>query len=237
MSVPTSQAAPGTYTFAPAASDIVLYAFSLCGIRPTELSQHHYVDAAMAANLAMVNLTNRLPLRFAIELQTVPLVQGTATYNLATRTVAAPIVTIGTTSGGVTTERVIGPISSYEYRALPTKAQEGPPTSYWFNLGHTPQLVLWPVPDDAATYTAYVQTLRQLQDVDLTNSQGVDSPYRFLDTLTTDIAARLAESYQPAKAPPLYALAKERFALAIARDIEDVPMTISPALSGYYRTF
>jgi len=236
MAIPTSLAGPGTYTFSPSAGDLVLYAFSLINIRPTELTTQHYQDAAMAANLEMVNLSNHLPMRFALETQTVtPLVQGTANYALATRTIAVPIVTIAITSGGSTVERVLGPISAYEYQALPTKAQQGPPVSYWFSLTSAPSLTLWPTPDGTSTYTLYVQSFRQLQDVDLTNSQGVDSPFRFLDALATGIAARLAESYAPAKAQNLYQLAELRLNRALSRDQEDVPITIMPGLSSYYR--
>ena len=235
MSVPTSQPSTGTYTFAPAASDLILYAYSLCNIRRPELTTQHFVDAGMAANLAMVNLVNHLPMRFALETQAVSLSQGTAIYSLASRTVAVPIVTIATTTGGSTVERVLGPISAYEYAALPTKAQQGPPTSYFFSLLNVPTLTFWPTPDGNGPYTANVQVFRQLQDVDLTNAKGVDSPYRFLDALATDIAARLAESYKPEKASGLYMLAEKRLNLALSRDQETVNMTISPGLSSYYR--
>lgn len=238
MSVPMSQAAPGTYGFALSASDIVLFAFSMCNIRGTQLTQQHLVDAAIASNLAMADLTNSLPMRFALETQAItPLVQGTATYALSTRTVAVPIVTLAVTSGGSVIERVLGPISAYEYRAMPTKSQQGPPTAYWFSLTAAPSLTLWPTPDGSSTYTLYAQSLRQLGDVDLTNSQGVDSPYRFLDALTTNIAGRLAENYAPAKADRFYALAEKRLSKAIGRDIEDVPISILPALGSYYQVY
>ena len=89
MGIPVGQSSTGTYTFAPAASDLVLYAYSLIGMRRVDLTTQHYIDASMAANLAMVNLSNHMPMRFGLETQTLLLVQGTATYNLATRTIAA----------------------------------------------------------------------------------------------------------------------------------------------------
>ena len=236
MSVLTSQPATGTYTFAPSAGDLVLYAFSLCNIRRTELTQAHLWDAAMASNLAMVNLANHLPMRFALELQSLTLVQGTAVYTLANRTICAPIVTIATGTAPNITERTLGPISAYEYQAQPTKLTQGPPASYFFSLLTVPTLTFWPVPDGNGPYTANVQVFRQLQDVDLTNAQGVDSPYRFLDALVTDIAARLAESYAPAKVDRLAMNAEKRLAQAIGRDQESTNITITPALSSYYRT-
>lgn len=235
MSVLTSQPSSATYGFSPSAGDLVLYAFGQCGIRRTELTQSHLIDAAIASNLVMVNLSNNLPLRWTLTDQSVSLVQGQATYNLTTNTVVVPIVTIATAAGGSTTERVIGPLSGYEYRAIPNKAQQGSPTSYFFALGAQPTLTLWPTPDASTTYTAIVQTYRQLQDVDLTNAQGPDVVYRFLDAYASELAARLAESYKPEKADRLYALAEARLLKAQGRDQETVNMSISLPISSYYR--
>lgn len=237
MTVPTSLAAPGTYTFSPSAADIVLYAFGMCNMRRTELTTTHFVDAAMAANLAMVDMSNRNPMRFALETVTQLLTQGTATYNLPARTIAVSIVTIGTPSGSASIERVLGPISAYEYQALPNKAQQGPPTSYFFSLLKTPTITFWLTPDGGGPYTANIQTFRQTGDVDLTNTQGVDSPYRYLDALTTNIAARLAENYRPEKAAALEAKYERKMELALKRDQEVVPLSITPALSGYMRIY
>ena len=237
MSVSTSLSSPGTYTFAPSAADLVHYAFSLINMRPTELTTQHSWDAGMAANMAMIDMSNRNPMRFAMETIPVPLTEGTATYPLPARTLAVSIVMLSTTVAGTTVERALGPISAYQYAAMPEKAQEGPPTSYFFSLLAVPTITFWPSPDTGGPYVANCQTFRQLQDVDLTNMQGVDSPYRFLDALATSVAARLAESYQPAKAPGLYASYENRMRLAQGRDQESTPISIAPALGSYFRIY
>lgn len=236
MSIPTNQGTSNTYTFAPSTTDMVLYAFSLCNIPRSELQEMHFVDAAMAFNFAMVNLSNYVPLQWTLSSNSIPLVAGTSVYNLPNNTIPVPIVTILTGNGQSQVERVIGPLSAYEYAAMPTKETPGPPTSYFYSkLTPTPTLTLWPVPDVSNTYTAVVQYYRQLQDVDPQSpDQGADIPYRFLDYIQTEVAARLADSYQPAKAQQLYMQANTRLWTAINRDHEDVPITISPALSGYY---
>ena len=235
MTVPTNLGTTSTYTFAPSAADLVLYAFSLINMRPTELTTQHYWDAGMAANFAMIDMSNRNPMRFAMETVPVPLTSGTPTYTLPNRTLAVSIVMLSTTVAGTTVERALGPISAYQYAAQPEKATQGPPTAYFFSLLAVPTITFWPSPDTGGPYVANVQTFRQLQDVDLTNMQGLDAPYRFLDALATSTAARLAESYQPAKAPGLYASYENRMRLAQGRDQESVPLTILPSLGGYYR--
>jgi hypothetical protein len=130
---------------------------------------------------------------------------------------------------------VLGPISAADYAALPNKGQEGRPTSYFFSLLSTPTVTVWPTPDDANTYTLKMQTFRQLQDVDLSSGSGFDSPYRFLDCITTGLAARLAEFYRPEKADKLNTLYERRFALAQKRDQENVNLKIQPNIGIYYR--
>ncbi len=241
MTVPTNSGTTNSWSFAPSAGNLILYAYSLINLRRADLSTDHLIDAAMAANFAMVEMTNRNPLRFALEtLSTgsggIPAItQGNAVYALPNRTLAVSIVTIATGSGATLVERVLGPISAYEYQALPNKNQQSPPTSYFFSLLNVPTLTLWPAPDGGGPYTANIQTFRQLQDVDLTNGQGVDSPYRFLDALVTNIAARLAESYMPAKADRLYAQYEQRMQLAQGRDQETTNLSILPGLSSYYQ--
>ena len=235
MSVPTSTATTGTYTFAPSAGDLVHYAFSLCNLRRTELSTPHYADAEMAANFAMIEMSNCNPLRFARETIPITLTQGQATYALPNRILTVFITTIATGSGATLVERVLGPISDYEYQAMPNKAEQAPPTSYFFSLLAIPTITFWPTPDNGGPYTANVSTFRQMQDVDLTNGYGVDAPYRFLDALTTNVAARLADSYSPARAADLYMKAEKRMQLAQGRDQESTPISILPGLSSYYR--
>ena len=94
MPIPSSTVTTNTYSFSPSAGDTVLYAFSLCGMRRTELQQTDYIDAAMAFNMAMVNLTNHIPMKFVIETEIIALSANTPAYNLTERTVAVPIVSL-----------------------------------------------------------------------------------------------------------------------------------------------
>lgn len=224
-----------TYAFNPSASDVVLNAFANIQIRRTELTTQHLADAAFQANLLMVDISNRSPNRFCLETQTQVLTPGTAVYTLTNRTLAIALASISTTSGSVTTERVIGPISSTEYAAIPVKAQQAPPTTFMFSLLTTPTITLWPTPDSATTYTLTMTTFRQLQDVDLASGTTLDSPYRFLDSITTGLASRLALMYRPESFDRLNVLYETRFKLAASTDQEDVNLYVTPGLGSYFR--
>lgn len=235
MTIPVGTGTTGTYTFAPSASDSVLLAFSRCGLRRSDLTTQHLVDAGMESNLLMVDITNRSPNRWTLETQSQVLTSPTAVYTLSNRTIGIGIAYIETTSNGVTTGRVLGPISATEYAAIPNKGTLAPPTSYFFSLLTTPTITLWPAPDTGGPYTLQMLTFRQNQDVDLTNGLSIDCPYRFLDAFATGLAARLAEIYAPSKADRLGAEYEKRIGLAASLDGERTPWFITPGMAGYYK--
>lgn len=231
----------GTYSFNPSAADIILNSFGMIQVRRPEISQQHLEDAYMAANMLMVDFTNRSPNRWTQETQTQVLAEETPTFDLTTRTLAIAIAYIDTTQGDVTTSRVLGPISATDYASIANKAQTGTPTSYWFNLlAPIPTITIWPlVPlNSNVTYTLRMQTFRQMQDVGLVGGLTVDAPYRFLDAFSTGLAARLAVLY-PEKAKlsvaDLEALFEKRFKLAAQTDQEKTPLYVRPSFSGYFR--
>jgi hypothetical protein len=78
----------GTYNYNPALSDFVLNAYSLCGIKRTELLQQHLQDARMQANFLLSEWSNRQVNLWTVDLQSVPLTQGLSTYQVPQETVA-----------------------------------------------------------------------------------------------------------------------------------------------------
>lgn len=77
----------GTYGFAPPASDFVLEAYSRIGIRAGALNGQHMWDARMSCNLLLSQWSVRVPNLWLVELLSIPLTQGVATYNIPTNVV------------------------------------------------------------------------------------------------------------------------------------------------------
>jgi hypothetical protein len=226
--------ATGTYAWNPAAGDIVLNAFGMLQIRRHELTAAHLDDARFQANMLGVDISNRNPERWLYELQSITL-SSSATYTLESRTIS---VTTAVISIPDEYDRAIGPMSAADYTVIAQKDITAPPASYWFSLTAPPTITLWPVPDDdliAAGGLLKLMTFRQTQDVDLTNGQSIDCPYRFLDAFTTGLAARLAEYYRPEKEDKLNARYEQKISRAIKRDQEQVNISILPSFHGYYR--
>ena len=222
------------YNFNPAASDLMLAAFERVGLRGPELTAQHLATAFRESNLVQVELGNRLPNLFAKETYTQALTESTATYTLPSRMLAFQAAWITTTSGGVSTDRLIFPYSAFEYAAIADKTQEGSPTSYYLNTVVPPEITFWPVPDGTATYTFKCYMLRQFQDVSLKSGYTVDVAYRALDVWVAKLAHRLARTY----AQPLEAMrkadAEEAWAVFATTDQEQVPIYLNAAIGRYY---
>lgn len=223
-----------TYTFDPGIGDLVLSAFARIGIRRTEITQQHMADAAVEANLVQVELSNLQPNLWSAETYTISLSQGTSAYPLPARMISPMAVYLTLTQDGVSTDRILTPISTYEWAALPTKTLQAQPTTFWYERTNPPIVNLWPVPDGNATYTLNLRILSQLQDTKLSGGTTLQMPYRWLDVFTAKLAHRLARIYAPQIEDKRAADAERAWEIAAKEDIEYTPMFIYPTLSQYY---
>lgn len=224
----------GTYSFFSSNADTVMGAYSRLQIRRTEMVAEHLTDAAHQANLLMVEFANKQPNLWTSELQTIPLIAGTATYTLPARTIMVLICYLRTGTGVSQNDRVLWPQSTVEYGSIPNKNDQGFPSIFWFNRQITPQITFYLVPDQTGVYTAELQVVRQIQDINLASGETSDLPYRWLDAFEAGLAHRLARSYKP----ELEAIRKQDFneawTIAATQDVENVALNIVPSLSQYY---
>ena len=213
----------------------MLTAFGRIGIRRTEITAQHLADAENEANLLQANLANKQPNLWTDELYTQALTASDGSYDLPARLIAIQAAYITTTSGSTSTDRIIFPLSTFEYAAIPDKTKEAPPTSYWYQRLATPVIYLWPVPDDSATYVLKLRVCRQIQDVSLASGTTLDLPYRWLDVYVADLAHRLSRLYAPDKEAMRKLDSIDAWNNAATEDQERVPTYIMPSLYGYYR--
>ena len=189
-------ATSGTYTFNPSLGELVIYSYQNIGVRPTAILQEHMDSARMATNMMLARWANQGVNLWCVDVVTTPLVQGTSTYSVNSNTVMILDAYISTVSGGVSTDRIILPISRTEYASYPNKAQQGFPTVYWFNRLISPTVTIWPVPDGSQTNLKYYR-VRQLQDSNLQNAEQVEIPYLWLEAFADGLAYRLARIWNP----------------------------------------
>lgn len=227
-------ATSGTYNYNPSLGEITLYAYNLIGLRNTSLLQEHMEAARMAANMMLGRWSSEGVNLWAVDLQTVTLVQGTSTYSVPDNTVAMLDAYVTTGTGTSAINRLILPISRTEYASYPNKQQQGFPTTYWFDRLLSPTVTLWPVPDGNEVSFSYYR-VRQVQDSNLTSGQTVEIPYYFLEAFAYGLAQRLAMIWSPDKMQFLKPLADEAYDLAVRQNVETAQQYISPTISSYFR--
>jgi hypothetical protein len=233
-----------TYSFNPSLGELTLYAYNLIGIRNTSLAQEHMEAARMASNMMLARWSNQGVNLWAVDLVTVPLVQGQSTYTVDGDTMMILDAYVGITNSGPEIDRIIMPISRTEYASYPNKTQQGFTTVYWFDRLITasrstgsagPSVTLWPVPDGNSAQVLKYYRVRQLQDSAFSSAQTVEVPYLWLEAFAYGLAERLAQIWNPALIQTLKPLSDESYAIASQQNVETAQQYISPQIAGYYR--
>ena len=226
----------GTYTFNPSLGELVIYAFNLCGLRGTSVLQEHMQSARMASNMLLSRWANQGVNLWKVDLVTVPLVTGQATYTVSANTVVMLDAYVTNDQTGENIDRIIMPVSRTEYASYPNKEQQGFPTVFWFDRLLSPTVTLWPVPNvDNGPSTLSYYRVTQIQDSNLSSGQTVDIPYLWMEAFAYGLATRLSQIWAPDKLALLKPFADEAYAIAAEQNIETAQQFISPMISGYFR--
>ena len=182
----------GTSTFSLDLTEIVEEAFERVGSEAR--SGYDFRTARRSLNLLFADWANRGINMWTFEQGTIPLVAGTATYDLPADTVDLMEHVIRTGAGSASTQAdlTISRISVSTYATIPNKLQQARPIQVWIErLVGAPRITVWPVPDNAQTYTFVYWRLRRIQDA----GEGVnttDVPFRFIPAMVAGLAYYLA---------------------------------------------
>ena len=149
--------------------------------------------ARRSLNLMFADWANRGINMWTFEQGSIPLVAGTATYDLPTDTVDLLEHVIRTGAGSASTQAdlTITRISVSTYATIPNKLQQARPIQVWIERLNTPRITVWPVPDNSQPYTFVYWRLRRIQNA----GEGVntmDMPFRFLPCMVAGLAYYLA---------------------------------------------
>lgn len=220
----------GTYNFNPPIGTITLNAFSRCQIKRTELLAEHMENAWMETNLMQAAWGADGITFFTVDLVTQALTQGTSTYTVPSNVVSVLDVYINNGSSN----RLIFPFSRTDYASLANPNNQGFPSVFWWNRVIPSTITLWPVPDNNATYTMSYYAYTQMNDAVLRQGGNAQTPYWFLDAYVADLAHRLSRHHAPMLEAARMADRDRAYARA-NKQVENVPMYVSPGLSGYFR--
>jgi hypothetical protein len=182
----------GTAAFNLDLNEVVEEAFERCG---SELRTGYDLRTARRSlNLLFADWANRGVNLWTLDSGTIPLIQGTATYNLPADTVDLLEHVIRTGSGNASTQIdvTITRISNSTYSSIPNKLQQARPIQVWVNRQITPQITVWPTPDQTGVYQFIYWRLRRIQDAGDGGTYTQDIPFRFLPCLVSGLAYYLA---------------------------------------------
>lgn len=219
----------GTAVWNPDFSEIIEEAFERCGL---EIRTGYDVKTARRSlNFIFQDWANKGINMWTIEEGTQVLTQGVATYTLPTDTVDLMEHVIRTTQGGQPQDINISRISVSVYSTIPNKTQQGRPVQIYIQRLNTPQFTVWPVPDNAYTYTLKYWRLRRIQDVGTNGDLTADMPFRFVPAITAALAYQIAvkrPDVTPDRVMMLKAMSDEAYDLAAAEDREKAPQRFVP---------
>ena len=180
-------------------------------------------------NLLLTEWANRGVNLWTLEQGTIPLVAGTATYDLPADTVDLVEHVTRTGTGSSQQDINLTRISVSTYATIPNKTSTGRPLQVWIERLNTPRLTVWPVPDNSTPYTIVYWRLRRIQDA----GEGVntpDLPFRFLPALIAGCTYHLALKISGAleRIPMLKAQYDEAWDLASSEDREKAAVRFVP---------
>lgn len=209
-------------------------AFERCGL---ELRTGYDLESARRSlNLLLAEWANRGLNQWTVKQNSIPMVQGTASYNLDSTNPTAVIDVLDCfvreTVSGTTTDLPLNRMSRAEYANMATKSTTGKPNQFVMDKQITPTITIWPVPDKSSAYTVYVNVLTRMDDAD-TGADTMQIPFRFYPCLAAGLAYYMALKRAPDKVQLLKALYEEEFLRAMSQDEERASFRIAPNLRSY----
>lgn len=128
------------------------------------------------------------------------------------------------------TDYSIPRVSRDDYLTIPNKSTTGRVSQFFLNRLITPQLEVWPTPDNDTDLLIF-NRLTRIQDAD-TFINTFEVPFRFYPCLAAGLAYYLSVKIAQDRTPMLKALYEEEFDKAAVEDRDRASFTIQPGYAG-----
>jgi hypothetical protein len=205
-------------------ADIIEEAYERCGLEVR--TGYDAKTARRSLNIMFSEWANRGVNLWTVKQATLTLTSGTATYNSANG-LASPmndILEVAIRRSG--TDYEVDRISRGEYLNVPNKDTAGRPSQFYFNRQTSPEITLWPVPENSTDQLVYYYITR-IEDAD-TSQNTTDVPYRFLPCMVAGLAYYLSMKKAPERVQLLKAVYEEEFQRAADEDEDRVSLKLQP---------
>ena len=203
-------------------AEIIEEAYERCGLEVR--TGYDARTARRSLNLMFADWANRGLNLWTVQQATQALTAGTATYTFTSDYAELLEVVVRRSS----TDFELSKMSRSEYLTVPNKSTQGRPSQYYYNRQISPQITLWPTPENSTDTLVYYYVQR-IQDVDaLVNT--TDAPFRFLPCMVAGLAYYTALKKAPERVQLLKVVYEEEFQRAADEDEDRVPLKLQPSI-------
>ena len=208
-----------------AVDDYIEEAYERCGLEIR--TGYDLKTAKRSLNLMLAEWANRGLNQWTIVQRTQALTADDVDYSLGTDVI--DILSVVVRRSG--TDFNMSRISRDTYLSIPTKTTTGRPTQYFLDRQITPNLKIWPAPENSTDVIHY-DALTRIQDAD-TMQNTLEVPFRFYPCLAAGLAYYISLKKAPERIQLLKASYEEEFDRAMAEDRDRSSFTITHSLSYY----
>jgi hypothetical protein len=216
----------GSKNFELDVADYIEEAFERCGLEVR--TGYDLKTAKRSLNLMLAEWSNRGLNQWTIKQRSLSLVVGDGEYDLNTDVIDVLSVVVRRDNTDYSLDR----LSRDEYLNIPNKTTQARPNQFFLDRQTTPNLKIWPVPENN-TDVIYYDALTRMDDAD-TFINTVDMPYRFYPCLAAGLAYYIAMKRAPNKVQLLKAVYEEEFDRAASEDRDRSSFNVVPKFE-YYR--
>jgi len=208
-----------------AVDDYIEEAYERCGLEIR--TGYDLKTAKRSLNIMLAEWANRGLNQWTIEQRTQALTADDVDYTLGTDVIDVLSVVVRRSGTDFNMSR----ISRDTYLSIPTKTTTGRPTQYFLDRQITPNLKIWPAPENSTDVIHY-DALTRIQDAD-TMQNTLEIPFRFYPCLAAGLAYYIALKRAPDRIQLLKTSYEEEFDRAMAEDRDRSSFTITPSLDYY----
>jgi len=202
-------------------------AFERCGLEVR--TGYDLKTAKRSMNLMLAEWANRGLNQWTIKQRTVTLTQGDGDYDVGADVIDILSVVVRRSN----TDYALDRISRDSYLSIPNKTTQGRPSQFFLDRQVTPNLKVWPVPEND-TDVIYYDALTRMDDADA-QTNTLDMPFRFYPCLAAGLAYYIAMKRAPQRIQLLKAVYEEEFERAMAEDRDRASFNVVPQYE-YFRT-
>ena len=213
-------AVSGSTNFELDVAEYIEEAFERCGLEVR--TGYDLKTAKRSLNLMLAEWSNRGLNQWTITQRTQTVTEDDTEYSLGTDVIDILSAVVRRSSVDYSMERV----SRDQYLSIPNKTSTGRPSQFFLDRQTTPNLKIWPAPENS-TDVIYYNALTRMDDAD-TFINTMDLPFRFYPCLAAGLAYYIAIKRAPERIQLLKAVYEEEFDRAMQEDRDRASFNVVP---------